>query len=116
MSMAAERKIGAIELVSRERVQAIVDRYRNKKKFVDGVLDGNGNQIPIPPIMVPEQYAKLIEKDIIAPIEDCCAAAESEIVALLKANGGVVGEDFFAVLPPMPGKLRVQRNDTVRKR
>ncbi len=102
-----------LELISRERIQAVVDRWRNGR-FVEGATNPDGEPIPMPPIIVAEGMGQSISHDLSGPIEDACHAAEAKIQQRLQANGGVLAKDFFEPLPDFFGPLRVVRNDTMR--
>lgn len=105
--------MAGISLLDKGRLQAVVNDWRERHPFVEGVLDNGGNRIPIPEIVVTEDFIQVFEKQLVPIIQDCCEDTNSVIAAKVRAqrmsntDGRVVLKGLDTALCPLRGTLTI---------
>lgn len=101
------------QMIDKGRVQAIVERWRQRKQFISNVQDNEGNLIPIPNIVVTDRFVADLERQLAPIIEDCCDDSEAIIVQKVKrqrplnTDGGSGVKALDTALSSLRGNLTV---------
>lgn len=107
-------------LIDRNRLQAIVERMRQKlvaklngdpsdTRMVSGAItDKQGNMRRVPPIVVVEKTCQEIEKDLLSHLEDSFNDTIDDFIEQVHANNGPLPDGHFLTFFPLRGTLKVE--------
>jgi hypothetical protein len=100
-------------LLDKGRIQAIVERYRERNVYVRNVQNNRGEPIPLPAIVVTDRFCDDLEAMLVPIIEDACDDADA-VIARKAKNARHLNTDSRAwvealatALPSLRGNLVV---------
>lgn len=101
------------KIIDKGRVQAVVEDWRERRRFVQGINDNKGMPIPMPEIPVTDKWVAVIEHFLVPIIQDCCDDSEQVIIRKFNAerhldtDSARLVERLATALAPLRGQLTV---------